>query len=209
VSARPGAMGNLEATLTYLIYRCGGGSTRKIAKLAYIADLWHYQKYGETATDVTYVRHLHGPYSDELEHALDRLESKGIICESPYRLANGRVAKLRKPALRNTKVRLPERVRETLDEVVEAWAKRDAEAIVEYARASAPYRAAGKPFAPLDFSATPRLTDPSLAHLRPLLDVQLETGPRIPSPDSPAARYLLENIPMGGLAAESGGCAEE
>lgn len=51
----------------------------RIAKLLYLIDLAWLELYGRTLTDLPYAYHRDGPYCDEIEAALWRLEDKGAI----------------------------------------------------------------------------------------------------------------------------------
>jgi len=74
-----------------IIIQAHGGilySKTKLVKLLYLIDRHFAKKYGRTLTGIEYKSYFYGPYSDEIEEALNYLNEQGFVKilyeESPF-----------------------------------------------------------------------------------------------------------------------------
>lgn len=74
-------MEKLKEILKYVIKLQGGKIYTKLrlVKLIYILDREYFKKYGKNLTGVNYKNYYYGPFSHQIEEALEELEKEGSI----------------------------------------------------------------------------------------------------------------------------------
>jgi len=126
----------LQASIIHLVHRLPGDLTRtKLVKLLYLLDLTHAKQHGRPVTNVTYRSYYYGPFSSEILNAIRSLdayeiqEGMGISHEGKefYTYTPGHNARGHVPP------KLPRRIKETLDHVIEKYGKLSLDDLLEVA----------------------------------------------------------------------------
>lgn len=183
----------LAEILRYLLLHATYTSERALHKLLYLTDLYYYQKYGRTASNVQPIRGPYGPFYSRLPRTLEQLAAQGEIKDEYFPAARGR-AHITRLTSATPSFDLPEDVLETLQEVLQRWGNCHPDELVQHAKSTRPYLDAAFGHT-LDFSRAPHFTTPIAAHLRHLLDLpEPQTGSPIQGPEDPKYQSLLEDL---------------
>ena len=101
--------------------------------------------FGQRLTDADFIKYHYGPYAPDLPVACEELHARGILEEEFIQTKEGRVCHLKRPALPRIRVLWPTPYAgEVLDAVLEEWAGRPTDELVEFAKRTEPYVAAAR-----------------------------------------------------------------
>ena len=135
--ARP--EGTLNNVITYLCFTCEPISTRKIMKLTYLVDVYHFQLYGKPLTDARYYHWNYGVFSTEVYRSLEELYAQGIIQDRRIQTKTGHEAILPTPKVPKAQILLSHTGMQALKQVVEDWGSAMPEEIVSYTKQYLPF----------------------------------------------------------------------
>lgn len=131
--------------------------TTRVAKLAYLVDLAYVQMTGKALTNLPYLWHRFGPYSDALEGALWSLEEKGDIQVESYVTYQGYDCTLHRPTPSASTAPSPDKTAEAvIEHVVSRFGPLDLRKMLDFVYATPPMVKAkgdGERFVPLDLTA--------------------------------------------------------
>ena len=121
----------LRNLVLYLITRycmvTGKGIGRaRLMKLAFLVDYLYWKRYGRRLLDVKWVKHLFGPFSKDVLDALDELEHEGIV--GVVEIDKGIALYI----ARYSNIKLSEKAKKIVDEVVERFGKLGIEELLNY-----------------------------------------------------------------------------
>lgn len=153
--------GKLQNIITFLCFKANPISTRKLVKLVYLVDVYHYQMFGKRLTDVPFKHYLYGAWSPEIEKTVEELCEAGIIREETVETRDGNLASVPKPAISRTQVSLSDHAVKVIEMVLNAFGKANPSDIVEFTKKTLPFL--NTPFdEEIDFSRC----DPVVAYAR-------------------------------------------
>ena len=150
--------GRLQNLITYLCFKATSLSTRKIVKLVYLVDVYHYQMYGKRVTDVPFKHYKYGAWAPEIDQTIEELCESGIIKEESIETKDGNIASVPKPSINRTTVSLPSTAMKVLDMVLKDFGSANPSYVVNYTKTTLPF--INTPFnEQIDFSRS----DPAVA----------------------------------------------
>ncbi len=145
--------GALQTIVAFLCYEASYMSTRKLVKLVYLVDLYHYRMFGRRATAVPFKHWYHGAYAPDVEEATEQLYELGILKEEAVSAQKGlmaSVSRLREKTIRGI---LPRTVWDAMNAVIEDWGSAMPQDVVNFTRETLPF--VNTPFGELiDFGRT-------------------------------------------------------
>lgn len=133
------AEGVLENVITTVCFKAIPLSTRKLVKLVYLADVYHYQMFGKRLTDVHFKHYRYGAWSPEIEECVEELCDKGILTEEIVMTASGNPACVPKPAIAETVIDLSEEGKEALNAVLRDWGDKSPDEVVKFTKSALPF----------------------------------------------------------------------
>ncbi len=125
----------LAAAVAYLTERSRRDDAfglTKLVKLLYYADCAAYLRTGQPITGTPYVHMPHGPYPDDWENILRRLQDEHVISVLPEEIPNGNQRRRPVAGLPSAAAALTEPERRILDEQLRRFADFNAARIEEY-----------------------------------------------------------------------------
>ena len=141
----PSQTERVRDVITALVYSTPGKVTvGKLNKLLYIAELGYIKKYGERLCPARILHWKHGPYSFDVEEALDILDGD-VLSIDRRETGDCGVIRLVQAAKEKTDVALDEETVAFLKEIGETWGTRD------YRKELVPFAYATMPFAETPF----------------------------------------------------------
>jgi hypothetical protein len=124
--------GRLESIVTYF-------SSRKLVKLVYLADLYHYQLFAKRLTKVPFKHYYYGAWAPDIAEAVERLCDRGVLKEEVVSTGAGFPAAVPKPAVSQTTLRLPKTGFKALEMVVAEFGPADPDKVVEFTKKTLPF----------------------------------------------------------------------
>lgn len=131
--------GKLQNIITFLCFKATPLSTRKLVKLVYLVDVYHYQMFGKRLTDVPFKHYLYGAWSSEIEKTLEELCEAGIIREDTVETREGNLASVPKPAVDRTQVRLSANAIKAIEMVLADFGTANPNDVVEFTKKTLPF----------------------------------------------------------------------
>ncbi|MBA7693037.1 hypothetical protein ES703_101612 [subsurface metagenome] len=131
--------GKLQNIITFLCFKATPLSTRKLVKLVYLVDVYHYQMFGKRFTDVPFKHYLYGAWSPEIEKTLEELCEAGIIREDTVETREGNLASVPKPAVDRTQVRLSDNAIKAIEMVLADFGTANPSDVVEFTKKTLPF----------------------------------------------------------------------
>lgn len=130
---------DLQAIITYICFKATTLSTRKLVKLVYLTDIYHFQLYGKRITNVPFKRYHYGAWAPDIEQAVEELCENGILKEVEVPTKDGNTASVPKPAVRQTQVNLSDSAIEALDMVIKDFGMTPPSDVVAYTKKTLPF----------------------------------------------------------------------
>lgn len=134
----PRPEGILENVITALCFQSMPNSTRKVMKLTYLVDVYHYEMFGKRVTEVPFRHYDHGPFAEQIYRCLENLHQRRILCDDVVETQHG-PAIIPKPAVEETMIELPESVMEAVERVLADWGRIWPQRVVEYCKTTLPF----------------------------------------------------------------------
>ena len=131
--------GKLQNVITFLCFKATPLSTRKLVKLVYLVDVYHYQMFGKRLTDVPFKHYLYGAWSPEIEKTLEELCEAGIIREDTVETREGNLASIPRPAIDRTQVRLSANAIKAIEMVLADFGTVNPSDVVEFTKKTLPF----------------------------------------------------------------------
>lgn len=129
----------LENIVTYFCFKANPLSSRKLVKLVYLADLYHYQLFGKRLTRVPFKHYYYGAWAPDIAEAVERLCDRGVLKEEVVSTGAGFPAAIPKPAVSQTTVKLPKTGFKALEMVVAEFGRADPDRVVEFTKKTLPF----------------------------------------------------------------------
>ena len=153
--------GKLQNIITFLCFKARPLSTRKLVKLVYLVDVYHYQMFGKRLTNVPFKHYLYGAWSPEIQQSLEELCEAGIIEEETVETQEGNLASVPKPAVDRTVINLPDTAIKVIEMVLADFGTANPSDVVEFTKKTLPFL--NTPFDDeIDFSRC----DPAVAYAK-------------------------------------------
>lgn len=161
----------LKNLVVYFTYKVPRLSKTKLVKLIYLADRLHYEKTKQTISDLDYINYYYGPWSPEIEKAVEEQCGEAIEIEF-VTTAKGDVANIHKPKKTEIKVRFPDKsISKTLDEIIKKWGNSSLADILKFVKTSTPFIESNY-MDPIDFM----LLDPELRKSIDIASEEAQSG---------------------------------
>lgn len=153
--------GKLQNIITFLCFKATPLSARKLVKLVYLADVYHYQMFGKRLTNVPFKHYLYGAWAPEIGRTLEELCEAGVIREDTVETQGGNLASVPKPAVDSTVIRLSQSAVKAIEMVLADFGRADPSDVVDFTKKTLPFR--NTPFGEdIDFSRS----DPVVAYAK-------------------------------------------
>lgn len=131
--------GVLQNVITYLCFKVNPNSYRKLMKLVYLVDVYHYEMFGERLTDVPFKHYDFGAFAPEVYWCLEELYEVGMLKDLETVTRSGHKAIVPKPAVKRTLIELPDSGFEALERVIKEWGSAMPDVVVEFTKRSLPF----------------------------------------------------------------------
>lgn len=131
--------GRLQNIVTYLCFKATPLSARKLTKLVYLADVYHFQLFGKRLTNVPFKHYKYGAWSPEIQQTLEELYERGIIKEESVETRDGNTASVPKPAINSTVINLSDSAVKILEIVLEDFGSANPSDVVDYTKKTLPF----------------------------------------------------------------------
>jgi len=150
--------GVLQNIITYLCFKSRRHGLTKLTKLVYLADVYHYDLFGERLTNVPFIHYYYGTWAPDLDQTLHELYEAAILKEEVVPTRSGYYATVPKPSISQTAIELPESAFQVLEMVIEDWGTASLDEVVEFTKRTLPFL--NTPFGePIDFSRIDPITE--------------------------------------------------
>jgi len=133
-----GPEGILENIVTTVCFKSMPNSSRKVMKLVYLVDVYHYEMFGSRATEVPFRHYDYGPWAAEIYRCLDSLYERGVLYEHVAKTSHG-PAVIPKPAVPETRIRLPKSIMQAVERVLDDWGRISPGRVVEHTKKTLPF----------------------------------------------------------------------
>lgn len=155
--------GILQNIVTYLCFKSRYNSARKLTKLVYLVDVYHYDLFGRRLTDVPFKHYLYGAWAPDIAEAEEELCEAGILKEEVIPTTSGYHATVPRPLVEGTMIDLPDSALQVLEMVIEDWGCIFPDAVVAFTKRTLPFL--NTPFGePIDFSRIDPATEYARQH---------------------------------------------
>jgi len=131
--------GRLENIVTYFCFKANPLSSRKLVKLVYLADLYHYQLFGKRLTKVPFKHYYYGAWAPDIAEAVEELCDRGVLKEEVVSTSAGFPAAIPKPAVSQTIVNLPKTAFTALEMVLAEFGHADPDEVVGFTKKTLPF----------------------------------------------------------------------
>lgn len=131
--------GILQNVITFLCFKANPLSSRKLAKLVYLVDVYHYQMFGRRLTDVPFKHYYYGAWAPDIDIEIEKLCDAGIIQEKVVSTRVGYPAVIPKPAILETTIELPETGLKALESVLAEWGSASPDEVVSFTKTTLPF----------------------------------------------------------------------
>ncbi len=131
--------GKLQNIITFICFKATPLSTRKLVKLVYLVDVYHYLMFGKRLTDVPFKHYKYGAWAPEIQESLEELCEAGIIKETTVETQDGNLASLPKPAVGRTQVELLPHAMKAIEMVLADFGNANPNDIVAFTKKTLPF----------------------------------------------------------------------
>lgn len=131
--------GLLENIITYFCFKANPLSSRKLVKLVYLADLYHYQLFRKRLSKVPFKHYYYGAWAPDIAEAVEELCDRGVLKEEVVSTSAGFPAAVPKPAVSQTTVKLPKTGFKALEMVVAEFGGADPDDVIEFTKKTLPF----------------------------------------------------------------------
>lgn len=155
--------GLLDNIVTYLCFKANPLSTRKLVKLVYLLDVYHYQLFGKRLTKVPFKHYYYGAWAPDIEESVEKLCDGEILREEVVSTSAGYPAVIPKPAISQTTVKLPKTGVKAVEMVIANFGAAPPDEVVEFTKKTLPFL--NTPFnEEIDFSRSDPITEYAKKH---------------------------------------------